>query len=266
MKQLILKYIPPKLFVLLKGWGWSGNYKSWQEAEKKSKGYNAPNILECVKTATLKVKNGEAIYERDSVLFDKIEYSWELLTALLWVAAQKNGELNIIDFGGSLGSTYYQNKQFLDRLKKVRWNVVEQSDFAEVGKETFQNEVLHFYDTIKNCYKATSEIDVILFSGVLQYLEYPYDTLKEAIEKNVKYIIIDRTGFTLKKDRQNGDKITIQKVPQHIYKASYPCRFFNESRFVKFFNDNGYKLIVDFNALDKINYPSKYKGFVLERV
>jgi putative methyltransferase (TIGR04325 family) len=266
MKRLILRYIPPKLFVLLKGWGWSGNYKSWEEAENESKGYAAPNILERVKDATLKVKNGKAVYERDSVLFDKIEYSWELLAALLWVAAQKNGELNIIDFGGSLGSTYYQNKQFLDRLKKVRWNVVEQPDFVKIGKETFQNEILRFFDTIGNCYKATDEIDVILFSSVLQYLENPYDILKEAVEKKAEYIIVDRTGFILRRGEERRDKITVQKVPQHIYKASYPCRFFNESKFVKFFSDNRYKLVADFDALDKINYPSKYKGFIFEKV
>ncbi len=49
--------------------GWSGDYPSWQAALQKCNGYNANNILLKVKDATLKVKKGEAVYERDSVIF-----------------------------------------------------------------------------------------------------------------------------------------------------------------------------------------------------
>jgi putative methyltransferase (TIGR04325 family) len=137
MKQKIIQLLPDKLFVSLKNWGWQGNFSSWKEAENKSIGYGDPPILEKVKTSLLKVKNGEAVYERDSVIFDTIEYSWELLSILMWVAAQNNGNLNIIDFGGSLGSSYYQNKYFLDKLPSVGWNIVEQTNFTEEGKTLF---------------------------------------------------------------------------------------------------------------------------------
>ena len=63
-------------------------------------------------TQAFKVKNGEAVYERDSVLFDEIQYSWGLLAGLEKAALEHDGKLCVLDFGGSLGSTYYQNKQF----------------------------------------------------------------------------------------------------------------------------------------------------------
>jgi putative methyltransferase (TIGR04325 family) len=71
-----------------------------------STGYDSEIILEKTRDALLKVKNGEAAYERDSVLFDEIQYAWPLLTSLMWVAAQAKGILNVLDFGGSLGTTY----------------------------------------------------------------------------------------------------------------------------------------------------------------
>ena len=80
-------------------YGWFGNYSSWQDAKKDSVGYDSDLILEKVKNSLLKVKNGEAIYERDSILFDKMEYSWPLLAALLWIANKNMAKLNIIDFG-----------------------------------------------------------------------------------------------------------------------------------------------------------------------
>ena len=77
-------------------------YATWQDATENCTGYDAGGILEKVLEATLKVKNGEAVYERDSVLFDHIEYSWPVLSGLMWVAARNNGRLNVLDYGGSL--------------------------------------------------------------------------------------------------------------------------------------------------------------------
>ena len=82
--------------------------------------------------------------------------------------------------------------------------------------------------------------------------------MEEVFKYKIEFIIVDRTGFTL----NDKERITVQKVPNFIYKASYPCRFFSWTRFVDFFENNGYKLIYDFDALDKVNIPSKYKGLV----
>src|SRR5215475_3829712 len=97
-------------------YGWKGDYSSWEAAKKQAGSYDDGIILEKVEQAALKVRNGEATYERDSVLFDRIEYSWPLLAALMWVAARNKGKLTVADFGGSLGSSYFQNKVFLEGL------------------------------------------------------------------------------------------------------------------------------------------------------
>lgn len=46
-----------------------GDYQSWEEAESQCTGYDDEEILNKVKEATMSVINGNAIYERDSVLF-----------------------------------------------------------------------------------------------------------------------------------------------------------------------------------------------------
>ena len=56
------------------------------------------------------------VYERDSVLFDTIRYSWPLLSDLLRAASEDQNHLSVLDFGGSLGSSYYQNRVFLSHL------------------------------------------------------------------------------------------------------------------------------------------------------
>jgi hypothetical protein len=87
--NFLKEIIPP---ILLKAYNnfysFTGSFSSWEEAVKKSTGFDSPSIVEKVKKSLLKVKNGEAVYERDSVLFDKIEYSWPLLASLMWISSQ----------------------------------------------------------------------------------------------------------------------------------------------------------------------------------
>ena len=176
---------------------------------------------------------GQAAYERDSVTFDKIEYSWQLLSVLMYICALNKGNLNVIDFGGSLGTTYFQNQIFLNELNSVQWNIVEQAKFVQFGKKNFQDNKLSFYNSIEECLKSASP-DVILFSSVLQYIEKPYELLNNIIsQKLFKYIIIDLTTFI------TGDReyLSSQKVHPEIYKASYPCWFFNEEFFFSMFTN-----------------------------
>lgn len=246
-------------------YGWFGNYNSWNEAisDCENKGYASKIILQKVKKSLLKVKKSESIYERDSYLFNKIQYSWPLLAGLLWIACNQNNQLNVVDFGGSLGSSYFQNKLFLNSINELRWNIVEQKHFVDCGKKYFENGILNFFYNLDSCFKKKLP-NVILLSGVLQYLENPYDFLKKIFCYKVKYIIIDRTAFL----KKGGDRLTIQRVPPQIYKASYPSWFFNENNFLKLFK-NKYKIVTDFPAhegfeIDLKDTTAKYKGFIFE--
>lgn len=252
-----------KLRTIFHPYGWHGNYSSWNEAEKECTGYASDIIFEKVKKALLKVKNVEAIYERDSVLFDHIEYSWPLLAGLMWIAAKGNNKLNIIDFGGSLGSTYYQNRNFLKELDELRWNIVEQRKFVEYGKKYFEDNQLKFYSDIEKCIRENNS-NAILFSAVIQYLEKPHDLIKKILNFNFEYIIIDRIGVL----NIGEDRLTVQKVSPRIYNASYPCWFFNEEKFLGMFMKK-YTLITDFSAekgsvINLGNATAGWKGYIFK--
>jgi putative methyltransferase (TIGR04325 family) len=202
---------------------WSGNFASWSEAASNCTGYDSANILQECKDALLKVKTGQAAYERDSVLFDTIQYSWGLLAGLQRAAIGNDGYLSVIDFGGSLGSTYYQNKAFLNNVKKLEWSIVEQENFVNCGKEYFGNSELKFYKSLEECLLVTKP-HILLLSGVLQYLEYPYKWIEKFLNHGFSYIILDRTSFV----KAAKDILTVQQVPEEIYAASYPAWFFGE--------------------------------------
>ena len=137
-----LKKITPPIFIDIirffrqnkkKDIEWRGNYASWQEASKNSGGYDAENILNQCQNALLKVKKGEAVYERDGFVFNEIQYSWAVLALLQRAAIENKGALCVVDFGGSLGSSYFQNKAFLEPIKDLKWCAVRSTSRTSSG-------------------------------------------------------------------------------------------------------------------------------------
>jgi putative methyltransferase (TIGR04325 family) len=243
-------------------YGYFGPYPDWESAQRRSSGYDAKQILEKVSDSLMQVKTGAAAYERDSVLFDRVEQSWPLLSCLLYVASCTDRELKLIDFGGSLGSSYFQNRSWLNALSTVSWAVVEQPNFVRRGRELFADRQLVFFDSIESA--SDTHSSTILLSSSIQYLAKPYDLIREIIDKKFRYIIIDRTGFT-----SEPDFVTLQKVPPQIYVASYPCWFFNESRFLELLSPY-YNKLAEWPALgghyDRHGISADFKGFLFERI
>jgi putative methyltransferase (TIGR04325 family) len=212
-------------------YGWSGNFPSWEEASRLTGGYEQANILEKTKQALLAVKNGEAVYERDSVLFTQSEYPYPLLSFLLHDAQLKQRPVNVLDFGGSLGSTYYQVKEFLSPGICSGWNIIEQSHYIACGQEFFADDTLRFFYTIEDCI-SSQQIDFVLLSSVVQYLPDPHRFLDELVAYGFDTILVDRTAFV----NEGPDRINMQRVWPSVYEASYPAWFFNEPGFLEHFN------------------------------
>lgn len=242
-------------------YGWFGNYSSWEEASKASTGYNSNLILDKVRISLLKVKNGEAVFERDSVLFDEIQYSWGVLSALLMEASRNNGNLEVLDFGGSLGSGFFQYRNVLNHLEALHWSIIEQDHFVSCGKQNFENEQLSFFHNYEEFLSKRPVPNILLLSSVIQYLENPWIKLEELLSYHISTVVIDITTFI------DGDKdiITIQKVPPQIYEASYPARFFNKAKLISFFADFGYKKMGEWKLPYEINM-GYHAGIIFNKI
>ncbi|MDO9009817.1 MAG: methyltransferase, TIGR04325 family [Thiobacillus sp.] len=229
-KALIRDCLPPLVIRRLQqlrrgGVRFEGDFPSWAEASRHASGYDTDAILAKVLEATLKVKRGEAVYERDSVVFDQIEYVWPVLSGLMWAAARNQGRLSVLDFGGALGSTYFQNRRFLEGLADVRWNVVEQAHYVERGNALVAEGPLRFYFDIATCL-AEQAPNVVLLSSVLQYLPDPLGMLDELGRVGAAVLMIDRTPFASLAE----NRLLVQHVPASIYPASYPMWVFSDSQ------------------------------------
>jgi putative methyltransferase (TIGR04325 family) len=247
MKHLLKQLLPPLAKRMLKydfRYGWHGDYKSWDEALKHTTGYNHPNILERVHAGALKVKNGEAAYERDAIVYDKAPVYYPVLAALLYAASVNKNRLTVLDCGGSLGTLYYQHRQFLQNIDELHWCIVEQPNFVEAGQKDFADHQLHFFFTVEEAINAHRP-DIVLFESSLQYFPDIYATLQELMPYKIPFFFIDRIAFS----QGEADRLTIQKVPQAFYgvDASYPCWFPSKSKVLRAMQQQ-YELIGSFES------------------
>lgn len=240
---------------------WSGDYKNWTEATKHVKENDDSFVLEKSKEALLKVKNGEAAYERDGVLFQEHNYSWGVLAGLQKAALENGNKLCVIDFGGSLGRCFYQNIPFLKNIEDVEWCVIEQKKFVMTGKKHFEDKNLKFYQSIEEALQY-HEPNVLLLSSVVNYLEYAYKWVDQFNNLKIPYVLVDRTSFT----KREKDIIAIQDSEKK--ESSLPYWFFNESKFINGFSN--YQKLGSFPVEDlpemviNDNEAVCWKGFVFQ--
>lgn len=246
-------------------YGWFGRYDSWQQARLQCSGYDGNSILQKILAGAQKVKNGEAVWERDGVLLDRIEYSWPLLAHLLWIAGRRGNRLSVLDFGGGLGTTWFQNRGYLSGMEEVKWSVTEQEGFVSAGRAHIADPPgrgLQFYYTAGDAIRERGPHDVFLASCVLPYLEQPYAFLQETIDRGFPYIIIENTYF----NAAPGDRLTIQKVPPFYYEAAYPAWFLDYDK-VKALLLTRYDLVEEYtNDTFLYLYGRKinYRGLVMQ--
>lgn len=247
-----------------KGIRFLGDYSSWREASVEAAGYDEVGIFKNACAAARAVQSGEAAFDRDGVLFDEKDYPFPLLCGLMRCAATSKGRLHVLDFGGAFGSTFMQCREFFGNLPDTRWQVVEQAHYVNWARENIDVPTLGFSSTLQEAFQLF-EPNVLLFSGVLQYLEDPVKTLQNALRSSVQYVIIDRTPFIA----GPRSMITIQEVPRSLVESSYPAWLFRQAELTAPIFDSGFKLLAEFPALDRtaggIGRRVEFKGLIFER-
>jgi putative methyltransferase (TIGR04325 family) len=205
----------------------TGPYESWESAALASGGYSNPEIIGRVLAAARRVRDKKAAYERDSILFDEPEYRWPILAALALASEEERLRLEVLDIGGSLGSTYYQHISFLKHFEFVRWAIVEQPELVRYGKAEFEDGELYFYNSVHESL-LHEKPRIAICSASLNYIREAYLILEQLRDSNIEFLILDRTGFSDEAD----DIYFRQKVDKRIYPACYPIRIFSKPKLI----------------------------------
>ncbi len=235
-----------------------GPYNVWEDALKNSKGYEDNQILIKVKKNTIISKNNIYFFERDGSLLKKNTISNNQLYLITSLINKKKNGLNIVDFGGSLGSSYFKIKDIIDLNFKNKWNIIEQKLFVKEGNKSLKSSNLLFHNNLNDVKKR---IDLIILSGSLQYMKNPQKILEQIFLKKPEVIFLDRTPVSNKK----RNEIYIQK--RDI--SSYPSWHFSRNFICKLFKENNYDLKERFSSefdhnLSINGKEIKFEGYIFE--
>jgi len=268
-RTLVKELAPPVFVDLYRRWSgrslrFTDRPATFDEAKRLSSSYAAPQILEQTLSATRAAMSGHAAFERASIPFNKPEYSFPILATLLRAGIGNPQMLEVTDFGGSLGSTYRQCRPFLPSTMRVLWRVIEQAAFAEAGRREFATNELQFFASLSEL-PSTVDESVTLASSVLQYLEVPFDVLEQLSKLRSGHMIIDRTPMS----DQSQDRLCVQRVPAHIYKASYPCWIFSHRGLLDRLSSR-WRLVADYLSPEGAAHTEdglafEFRGLILER-
>jgi len=265
---LVRDWLPPPIVSLVRMMSgrsnrFTGTYRTWKDAVAASTGYDSDNLLAEVIVASRKVSSGAAAFERDSVVFSKHSYPFHIISPLLKAAIENGGSLSVMDYGGSLGSSYYQCRPFLPTTN-LRWNVIEQPKFVAAGQREFETNELRFYREPADIPSDVAP-QVSLFSSVLQYLERPFEALSLANRESIRYLVIDRTPFV----RGMPSHLCVQRVPKRIYQAAYPMWIISYEDMLRELEPM-WTLIADFTSAEGSRFTSdftrfEFRGLILEK-
>lgn len=209
-----------------------GDYGSWEDAAAECAGYDDSTIISNVIDAIEKVRRGEAAWERDSYLFYEDKFVHKICAAILRCAVQNKGRIvRVLDIGGSLGSTWFQNKKYLADLTQLEYVIAEQDHFAVYGHENLEDDTLKFIKSTDK-WEDMGLFDMIVLSASLQYIPCWEETIARIRQAKPRYVILDRL---LVSDRR---RICVETVPEEIYQSSYPLVIFDKNEVLSFFGDD----------------------------
>jgi putative methyltransferase (TIGR04325 family) len=233
--------------------GFKGPYASWKQAVDNSNGWNSPEILEKAVAAAEAVIAGQAEFEQDTIVREHIRYS-PLILGFLYLAG--TDRVDVVDFGGSVATNYLQNRKLIAGIPRT-WRIVEIPELVKVANQRIQIDGVSFHARLREVLPATN----ILYSGSLQYLEHPFDSLQETVDGGAQLIALDR----LLVSRRFQSEIYVQQPSSRYYASSYPVWGFSLTEITRWFETRGFHLVEHFASETQMEGPFAQCGLLFSK-
>ena len=199
-------------------------FSSFAEAAAASEGYDSTDIANRAEEAARAVISGKAAFERDGTTFSDPDPRWPVVAGLL-LGRREGQPLRVLDIGGGLGSSYWQNRGVLEAGlsgQSLQWTVVEQPSMVQRAA-SLPPHGIQYVERVADA--NPEEVDCVLLSSSLQYLDEPHLTLVDSLKSGARVLVIDRTPMA----SISTDIPCVQITPPHIYRASYPVWVFSQA-------------------------------------
>ena len=217
-----------------------GPFALWADAVAHSDGWSSEQITRKQVAAARKVRDGEALVEQDGLVREHIPYSPTLL-AFLMLVLERFRAIDIIDFGGGLGTNYHQYRKLTNCLSApIDWLIVERPDLVKIGVDSFATTELKFTSDLNEALNRGKR--ALAFTSSFQYLDAPFERIDAAQLTQVEIIAFDKVFM----GNTENDEVFVQHPDHRYYDATYPAWRFSRAAFLDRMQHRSFTLVEDF--------------------
>lgn len=168
-----------------------------------------------------------------------------LIESLSYYLIQFKRFPKILDLGGGFGDGFLYLRNIFKNID-IDYSIVEQTQVVELSKnidfKSKSNHKITFYNSLDLALNKNN-YDFLFISGVLQYLEYPYQYLEKINDSNINAIGLTRNSFSKNELYfsqmsylfHNGTGIVPKNFKNHI--VLYPHTTIEEEKLVNSLNN-----------------------------
>ncbi len=183
----------------------------------------------------------EHVYRSTHEFVSKIDENWRhssstILRSIegILLFANKSGlpigsRINILDFGGACGLTFFIAQYLLPNFS-VKGIVVETSEMANYNNQRKTHPDLSFISNVNEISNLSFKPDILICGSSLQYTQNPCETLRELLTFSPSVCTINRFPLTelnysqklIQKSKLKNNGPTIYKLHRFSKKIYYP--------------------------------------------
>ncbi len=147
-----------------------------------------------------------------------------------WLSRTMRESSKLIDYGGSIGITYFGYRHRASFPAGTRWTVVELPELVAQGRRTA---LQHHADNLEFATELASilDADILLSAGALQFMSESVPGLLEKLSVRPRHIILNKLPLI-----QGEAYWTLHNFGPAIT----PYRVYNEIEFISYFERGGY--------------------------
>ncbi|OAF13673.1 methyltransferase, TIGR04325 family [Bradyrhizobium centrolobii] len=176
-------------------------------------------------------------YDNDEVVMHSFEYMSEFkledYPVLFWLNRLAPAANVILDAGGHLGTKYRAFGPYLELNAKVNWIIYDLPAIVRVGRQYVDEGKLRGPTFIDDLSHAPVP-DVLLASGLLQYLDVPFDVFLKKLPALPRHLLLNKV-----QTREGPTVVTLENFGC----AEIPYQIRNRTEFLATLGKLGYDVI-----------------------
>jgi putative methyltransferase (TIGR04325 family) len=246
-RDFVRQLLPPPLFRLVRQIRnrakplVTGDYATFADAEAAcGTGYESSSIIDdTVERFRESFRENAPFLDELSTARPAIELSESderFITSIGAAFGQRRhpNRFRVIDFGGQMGGHYVAARRLLPPEVHIDWTVVETPASADAGNRFFARRGLSFTANLAEA--PRDEVDLVYSSGTILHLPDPYQTVRELLDRDVSWLVLDRLPLT----DWPRDRIAIQPVTYKGVRSAYPFRILREAEVIRTASEAGF--------------------------